>query len=118
MLLVEGVVAVALGVALSDDYPVGVPVLTEDVASTVAQGLELVLDAEARHLRYLCLASLGGGRVRGSWMNGRKAGRRRRVRRGLEIDLEGLGYTFPFLNDMEEVSNTLSTSDQLNAFSG
>lgn len=64
MLLVEGVVAVALGVALSDDYPVGVPVLTEDVASTVAQGLELVLDAEARHLRYLCLASLGGGRVR------------------------------------------------------
>ena len=62
--------------------------------------------------------TFGGGRVRGSWMNGRKAGRRRRVRRGLEIDLEGLGYTFPFLNDMEEVSNILSTSDQLNAFSG
>ena len=31
---------------------------------------------------------------------GKKAGRRRRVRRGLEIDLGGLGYTFPFLNDM------------------
>ena len=40
---------------------------------------------------------------RGSWMYGKKAGRRRRVRRGLEIDLEGLGYTFPFLNDMQEV---------------
>ena len=36
---------------------------------------------------------------------GKKAGRRRRVRRGLEIDLGGLGYTFPFLNDMLQVWN-------------
>ena len=43
------------------------------------------------------------GRERGRIYHERKAGRKRRVRRGLEIDLEGLGYTFPFLNDMEEV---------------
>ena len=47
--------------------------------------------------------TFGGEKERGSWMYGRKAGRRRRVRRGLEIDLEGLGFTFPFLNDMQEV---------------
>ena len=38
------------------------------------------------------------GRESGPALGG--SGRRRRVRRGLEIDLGGLGYTFPFLNDM------------------
>ena len=37
------------------------------------------------------------GRESGPALGG---GRRRRVRRGLEVDLGGLGYTFPFLNDM------------------
>ena len=39
-------------------------------------------------------------------MFGTKGGRRRRVRRGLEIDLGGLGYTFPFLDNMQEVKNS------------
>ena len=44
-------------------------------------------------------------------MFGTKGGRRRRVRRGLEIDLAGLGYTFPFLDEMQEVLNIPSTNN-------
>ena len=57
------------------------------------------------------------GRESGPALGG---GRRRRVRRGLEIDLGGLGFTFPFLNDMlqevkehpEEKTNNRSHSQE------
>ena len=51
------------------------------------------------------------GVERGKIFGTKGGGRRRRVRRGLEIDLAGLSYTFPFLDEMQEVLNIPSTNN-------